>query len=89
MKWSGREDLGLGRSFDLLVGLINMYKNRYGTISILVLVFGGCIEGYSWRIRWVTPPTKAQKHGQRSGSTLPARGLGIHRKCLSVMVIYN
>jgi hypothetical protein len=44
MKWSGREDLGLGRSFDLLVVPINMYKNRYGTISILVSMFGGCSE---------------------------------------------
>jgi hypothetical protein len=57
MKWSGREDTVLGRSFDLLVVPINMYKNRYDTIAILVSMFGGCSEGYSsWRIRWVTPP---------------------------------
>jgi hypothetical protein len=44
MKWSGREDLGLGRSFDLLVAPINMYKNRYGIIAIIVSMFGGCSE---------------------------------------------
>jgi hypothetical protein len=44
MKWSGREDLGLGRSFDLLVVLINMYKNRFGIVTILVSMFGGGSE---------------------------------------------
>jgi hypothetical protein len=33
MKWSGREDLVLGRSFDLLVVPINIYKNRYGIVT--------------------------------------------------------
>jgi hypothetical protein len=42
MKWSSREVLVLGRSFNLLVVLINMYKNRYGTVLILVSMFGGC-----------------------------------------------
>jgi hypothetical protein len=46
MKWSGREDMELGRSFALLVVPINMYKNRYDTIAILVSMFGGCSEGY-------------------------------------------
>jgi hypothetical protein len=46
----------LGRTLDPLVALINMYKNRYGIVAILVSMFGGCSEGYCWRIRWVTPP---------------------------------
>jgi hypothetical protein len=33
----------LGRSFNVHVVLINMYKNRYdGTVLILVSMFGGC-----------------------------------------------
>jgi hypothetical protein len=44
MKWSGREDLVLGRSFDLLVVQSHMYKNRYGFVLILVFMFGGCSE---------------------------------------------
>jgi hypothetical protein len=44
MKWSGREDLVLGRSFDLLAVLINRYKNRDGIVAILVSMFGGCSE---------------------------------------------
>jgi hypothetical protein len=44
MKWSGREDLVLGRSFDLLLVLINRYKNRDGIVAILVSMFGGCSE---------------------------------------------
>jgi hypothetical protein len=44
MKWSGREDLVLGRSFDLLVVPINIHKNRYGIVTILVSMFGGCSE---------------------------------------------
>ena len=34
----------LGRTLDPLVALINMYKNRYGIIAILVSMFGGCSE---------------------------------------------
>jgi hypothetical protein len=34
----------LGRTLELLVALINMYKNRYGTDLILVSMFGGCSE---------------------------------------------
>jgi hypothetical protein len=34
----------LGRSFDLLVVVINMCKNRYGIITIVVSMFGGCSE---------------------------------------------
>jgi hypothetical protein len=45
MKWSEMEDLVLGRSFDLLVVQINMYKNRYGADAILVSMFGGWREG--------------------------------------------
>jgi hypothetical protein len=45
MKWSDRDELGLGRSLDLLVLLINRYQNRYGSIPILVSMFGGCREG--------------------------------------------
>jgi hypothetical protein len=41
MKRSGREDLGLGRSLDPLLVLINRYKNRYGT-AILDSIFGVC-----------------------------------------------
>ena len=44
MKWSSREDLVLGRTLDPLVALINMYKNRYGIVAILVSMFGGCSE---------------------------------------------
>jgi hypothetical protein len=44
MKWSDREDLVLGRSMKPLVVRINMYKNRYGTVLILVSMFGGCRE---------------------------------------------
>jgi hypothetical protein len=47
MKWSGREDLMLvGRSCNLLVVLINMYKNRYGIITIVVSMLGGCSESF-------------------------------------------
>jgi hypothetical protein len=46
MKWSGREDLVLGRTLEPLVVIINMYKNRHGTIPILVSMFGGCGEPY-------------------------------------------
>jgi hypothetical protein len=42
----------LGRSFNLLVVLINMYKNRYDIIPILVSIFGRCIGRDSWTIRW-------------------------------------
>jgi hypothetical protein len=45
MKWSGREDLVLGRSLELLVVLINMYKNMYGVVLILVSISGWCREG--------------------------------------------
>jgi hypothetical protein len=45
MKWSGREDLVLGRSFDQLVVLIKMYRSSYGIVTILVSMFGGCREG--------------------------------------------
>jgi hypothetical protein len=45
MKWSGREDLVLGRTLELLVVLINMYKNRYGIVLILVSMSGWCREG--------------------------------------------
>jgi hypothetical protein len=41
MKWSGREDWVPGRTLELLVVLINMYKNRYGTVLILVSMFVG------------------------------------------------
>jgi hypothetical protein len=44
MKWSGREDLELGRTLELLVVLKNMYKNRYGTVLILVSMVGECSE---------------------------------------------
>jgi hypothetical protein len=44
MKWSGKEDLVLGRSMKPLVARINMYKNRYGTVLMLVSMFGGCRE---------------------------------------------
>jgi hypothetical protein len=44
MKWSGREDLVLGRSFDQLVVLIKMYRSSYSIVAILVSMFGGCIE---------------------------------------------
>jgi hypothetical protein len=44
MKWSGREDLVLGRSMKPLVARINMYENRHGSVEILVSMFGGCRE---------------------------------------------
>jgi hypothetical protein len=44
MKWSDREELVLGRSMNPLVVRINMYKNRYGSVEILVFMFGGCRE---------------------------------------------
>jgi hypothetical protein len=45
MKWSERDELGLGKRLDPLVLLINRYQNRYGSIPILVSMFGGCSEG--------------------------------------------
>jgi hypothetical protein len=39
------EDLVLGRSFDLLVVLINMYQNRNFIVLILVSMSGWCREG--------------------------------------------
>jgi hypothetical protein len=44
MKWSEIKDLVLGRTFDLLVVLINLFKSRYGIVAILVSMFGGCSE---------------------------------------------
>jgi hypothetical protein len=44
MKWSDREELVLGRSMKALVLRIHMYKNRYGSVEILVSMFGGCRE---------------------------------------------
>jgi hypothetical protein len=44
MKWSDREDMVLGRSMKPLVVRIPMYKNRYGIVSILISMFGGCRE---------------------------------------------
>jgi hypothetical protein len=44
MKWSDREELVLGRSMKPVVVRINMYKNRYGSVEILVSMFGGCSE---------------------------------------------
>jgi hypothetical protein len=50
MKWSDhREELVLGRCLDPLVVLINIYKNRYAIVRILLSMFGGFREGYSWR----------------------------------------
>jgi hypothetical protein len=47
MKWSGREDLVLGRTLEPLVVLIHMYKDRHVIILILVSRFGGgCREGH-------------------------------------------
>jgi hypothetical protein len=34
----------LGRSMKPLVVRINMYKNRYGSVEILVSMFGRCRE---------------------------------------------
>jgi hypothetical protein len=34
----------LGRSMKPLVARINMYKNTYGSVEILVSMFGGCRE---------------------------------------------
>jgi hypothetical protein len=45
MKSSGREDLVLGRTFELLVALIHMYKNRNGIVLILDSMSGWCREG--------------------------------------------
>jgi hypothetical protein len=44
MKWSDREELVLGRGMKPVVVGINMYKNRYGSVEILVSMFGGCRE---------------------------------------------
>jgi hypothetical protein len=44
MKCSGKEDLVLERSMKPLVARINMYKKRYGTVLMLVSMFGGCRE---------------------------------------------
>jgi hypothetical protein len=39
MKWSGREDLVLGRTMELLVVLIHMNQYKYGIVLILVFMF--------------------------------------------------
>jgi hypothetical protein len=39
------EELVLGRSLDPLVVLIDMYKNRYSIVPILVSMIAGCGEG--------------------------------------------
>jgi hypothetical protein len=45
MKWSDhREELVLGRCLDPLVVLINIYKNRYAIVRILVSMFGGLVR---------------------------------------------
>jgi hypothetical protein len=49
MKWSHREDLVLGRTLEPLVVPINIYKNMYGIIPILVLE--GVVSD-SWMIFW-------------------------------------
>ena len=38
------DDVALGRTLEPLVVKINMYKNRNGTVTILVSMFGGCSE---------------------------------------------
>jgi hypothetical protein len=38
----------LGRSMKPLVVRINMYKNRYGIVTILISMFGGCRERQLW-----------------------------------------
>jgi hypothetical protein len=45
MKWNGRKDLVLGRTLEPFPVLINMYKNRYVIVLILVSMFGGCRGG--------------------------------------------
>jgi hypothetical protein len=52
MKWRGREDLVLGKTLEPLGVLVHMYKNRYGTVLILVSMFGGCIGRDNGKIRW-------------------------------------
>jgi hypothetical protein len=49
MKWSCREDLVLGRTLDLLVVLINMYKNWYGIAEYYFPCLGGVVRD-SWTI---------------------------------------
>jgi hypothetical protein len=44
MKWSEMEELALGRTFELLVVLIYMYKNTYAPVRLRVSMFGGCKE---------------------------------------------
>jgi hypothetical protein len=55
MKWSDREELVLGRSMKPLVARINMYKNRHGSVEILVSMFGGCRERQldDWLSGWL------------------------------------
>jgi hypothetical protein len=43
------QELVLGRSLELLVVLINMYNDRYGSVLILVSMFGGVVRA-SWTI---------------------------------------
>jgi hypothetical protein len=42
----------LGKTLEPLGLLIHMYKNRYGTILIIVSMFGGCIGRDSGTICW-------------------------------------
>jgi hypothetical protein len=60
MKWSEREEMVLGKSLDALVALVNMYKNRYGCVLILVFMFEGCVVRDSWMIGWVLYHQKAK-----------------------------
>jgi hypothetical protein len=62
MKWSDTEELFLGRTLELLVVLINIYKNRYGIDLILVSMVGGCSEGYNWN--WLGHSSNGPKPGQ-------------------------
>jgi hypothetical protein len=42
----------LGRSLEPLGFLINMYKNRYGTVLVILgSIFGGVVRA-SWTICW-------------------------------------
>jgi hypothetical protein len=45
MKWSDGEELVLGRSLEPLIAWLNMYKNRYGIVPMLLSMFGDCSEG--------------------------------------------
>jgi hypothetical protein len=91
------KEVWIGLSYELVSNSLSKWL-FYSCSSLALCHFVRC-SLFGWR--WSTPPggctmaragiclSNGPKHGQRSGSTLPARDQGLHRKGLSVVVTCN